>query len=155
MSEEDIYQKALGWPLEYSHSRGEFQKAHFWTLFAEERVLVNLKQSLKVDVEALTDGYVLHTLFGDMFIEFSQGLDGQYMCPVAIFRDLDDQGQKRDLYAVKLNVERGSWVDSNGKTANIDRMSGLTSSMAPFEFVQAALAQKLRLCEERFTKLKK
>lgn len=123
-------------------------------LFSEDRVLGSLKQSLGVDVKVDGDVLILHTMLGDLFVEFSHGLDGQYICPVAVFRDLDEHGKKRDVYAVKLNIERGAWTDSNGRDAHVDFVSGRASSGAPYDLVQAALVRKLKICEQRFANLK-
>lgn len=155
MTEDNVFLKAMRISLEYSRTQGALQKGHFESLFANERVRAVLKQNLNVDVVIQEQTILLKTFLGDICIEFAHGLDGQYVCPVAVFGDVDEQGKRRDLYAVRLNVEQSTWVDSFGSAVQLDLETGLTSPTALFDFVRKAMATKLHLSEERIGKIGK
>lgn len=144
------YTKAFGSTLNYSLGQSEFQQKHLLELFSNGRLQSHLKQNLAVDV-VIEDGVIsLHSFLGNVFIEKGYGLDGEYICPLIFFYDLDDDEEKRDLLAVRLGVESGAWADSDGETYKADFSTNTVSIDAPALIVRKVYAKKLAMSDARF-----
>ena len=102
-----------------------------------------------VDNEAVS----IHSFVGEVLVEFSYGLDGEYICPLAFFYDFDEHGDKRDLCAVRMGVQNASWVDSDGARSEANFHPEVVGPLAAVSAVKKAFAKKLELSDLRFEKL--
>ena len=111
-----------------------------------------LEQNYQIKAQTDEGALSLLTPFGVLQAEFAPSVDKDYICWSAVFRDIDEFGKPRDIYAIRLTWN-GAWTDSTGLPLHLDEWEREPNTLTVFQVAQRALAAKLRLSEKRLTKL--
>lgn len=101
--------------------------------------------------EIVNEGGVLRITspVGTMQAEFVTSMAGSYLCKAVVFHDIDAEGKKRDLYAVRLGIDPERWVGVDGDVMKNDIQTGSPTSEAMMVLLQKVLAIKLAADERR------